>query len=505
MRKFPKLISSVILFLATVIGALVFSGQAYAESSKASDTSFETIKGQLVISVEADSKNSMENIDGTIFSSASSVKLQEKGFQVKDSLLNSIQSESVQTLSQDFKIDVIDKMGLVYLIEYTESNYKNVDKAKAELEKTLNDLGLNVRYVQENYTMHAVEIAPEKISPTSMHPNQAWHYEMINAPEAWEITPDSSSTRIAVLDTGIDSTHPSLSDFVSTSLGKSFVGGDTGDRAGHGTHVAGTIASYGEVSGVMQHATLIPVKVLGDDGTGSMYGIQQGITYAASIDADVINMSLGGGGYFQGMEEAIETANSQGTIVVAASGNDGANNVSYPAAYSGSIAVGSVTSNKTRSSFSNYGSELDVMAPGSDIYSTLPNNQYDTLSGTSMASPHVAGVMGLIRATNPDISVDDARTILNNTAQDAGSELEYGHGIVDAYAAVQEATSGGDEDNDGNDGDNEKPSAPEWQAYTWYVPGEEVAYNGKTYVCQQTHYAFPGWEPPNTPRYWTEK
>src|SRR5699024_8717609 len=104
------------------------------------------------------------------------------------------------------------------------------------------------------------------------------------------------------------------------------------------------------------------------------------------------------------------------------------------------VTVGSVTSSQTRSCFSNYGPKLDVMAPGSDIYSTLPNNQYGTLSGTSMATPHVAGVMGLIRSANPDISVDDARTILNNTAQTVGSELEYGHVIVDAFAAVQEAT-----------------------------------------------------------------
>ena len=416
---------------------LAFSGQVFAESSNESDTSFDYIKGELVISVEADSdKASIKSTDGANLKLA---KLEESGFQVADSLIDSIQSNSPQAMSNEFKMDVMDKMGLVYLIEYPEAKYKNIDKAKEELKKKLKDSGLKVRYIQENYTMHALEAVPEKVAPADIHPNQTWNYEMIKAPEAWETTPGSSSTKIAVLDTGIDSEHPNLSDFVDTSLGKSFVGGDTGDRAGHGTHVSGTIASYGEVSGVMQDATLIPVKVLGDDGSGSMYGIQQGITYAASVDADVINMSLGGGGYDRGMEEAIEAANSQGTIVVAASGNDGAENVSYPAAYDSVIAVGSVDSSETRSSFSNYGPELDVMAPGSDIYSTTPGGTYETMSGTSMASPHVAGVVGLIRSADPDVSVDEARTILNDTAQSSGSELEYGHGIVDAHAAVQAA------------------------------------------------------------------
>lgn len=434
MKKILKLIGS--LSLATFIVTLVFSGQVFAESSHDSEISSEYIKGQLVISVEADSNGvSIQSADDTIHKSTT---LEKSGFEVTDSLLDSIQSDSMRAMSADFKQDVVEQMGLVYLVEYSESKYKDVDKAKKELEKALKDSGLNVRYIQENYTMHALGTAPEKVLPAAIHPNQQWNYEMIKAPEAWEIVPDSSNTRIAVLDTGIDSNHPSLSDFVDTSLGKSFVGGDTGDRAGHGTHVAGTIASYGDVSGVMQSATLIPVKVLNDSGSGTMYGIQQGITYAASVNADVINMSLGGGGYDRGMEEAIEAANGQGTIVVAAAGNDGLEKVSYPAAYDSAIAVGSVTSSKTRSSFSNYGQELDVMAPGSDIYSTLPNGEYDNLSGTSMATPHVAGVLGLIRAANPDISVDEARTILTDTAQTAGSELEYGHGIVDTHAAVQE-------------------------------------------------------------------
>lgn len=433
MKNSLRLISTVTLSLVALIVMLVFSGQAFAESSKDSDQLFDYIKGELVVSIEEDSDNkSIQSTDKLIRESA---QLEKIGFQIVDSLLASEQSDS-QFMSDDFKRDVVDQMGLVYLVEYSGEKYEDFEKAKEELEIALEDLGLKVRYIQGNYTMQAIEKAPEDFSP-AMHPNQRWHYDMIKAPEAWTITPGSHHTRVAVLDTGIDSNHPSLRNLVNTSLGRSFVGGNTGDVNGHGTHVAGTIASYGSVSGVMQDATLIPVKVLNDSGSGSMFGIQQGIIHAASVNSDVINMSLGGGGYDRGMDEAIQTANNRGTIVVAATGNDGIGRVSYPAAYSGSIAVGSVTSSKTRSYFSNYGPELDVMAPGSNIYSTLPNSRYGSLSGTSMATPHVAGVLGLIRSADPNISVTDARSILNNTAQYAGPALQYGHGIVDAFAALQ--------------------------------------------------------------------
>jgi len=120
------------------------------------------------------------------------------------------------------------------------------------------------------------------------------------------------------------------------------------------------------------------------------------------------------------------------------------NSLSYPAAYAGAIAVGSVTSSRTRSSFSNYGTGLDLVAPGSSIYSTYPNGGYRSLSGTSMATPHVAGVLGLMRSANPDLSVAQARAILTDTAQYAGAAWEYGAGIADAYAAV--VASLGDEE-----------------------------------------------------------
>lgn len=432
---------SLSVLLALILVLTMFSGVASANGSdKATkEETFEYVEGQLIVSVEPKKVKS----DFTIASSESlkgqEAVLTNKGFTVLDSL--HVEDTTVKPLvSKNFNKKVVDKMGLVYLVEYNQDTYKSSNEAKKELRKELMSLGFKVRYISENQKLMAIEGTS---TIQAVHPNQQWHYDMINAPEAWTVTNGSSAVKIAVLDTGIDHNHPSLANFVNTSLGRSFAGGTTMDVQGHGTHVAGTIASYGNVSGVMQSATLIPVKVLGDNGSGSLYGITQGILYAADIDADVINMSLGGGGYDQSMDEAVQTAVAEGTIVVAATGNDGASSISYPAAYSSVIAVGSVTSSGTRSSFSNYGSGLEVMAPGSSIYSTYPNSQYATLSGTSMATPHVAGVAGLIRAANPNITVAQARQILRDTAQYAGSSTYYGYGIVDAHAAVVAASGGG--------------------------------------------------------------
>lgn len=432
MKKVRKLIVFYSILLFPFIAIFSFSSSSFAKSSN--DISSDSIEGELVVSVEKDSNvSSIQDTDDTIFDANN---LEQNGFRVEDALFS-----DNKTMSNEFKNESVEQTGSVYLVEYSESEYKNINKAKEELEKTLKDLDLDVRYIQENYTVHALEEVSD-ITPMDIHPDQEWNYNMIKASEAWDTNSGSSDTSIAVLDTGIDSDHENLKDYVNTEAGQNFVGDDTDDDQGHGTHVAGTIASYGKVSGVMEEGTLIPVKVLDDDGDGSMYDIQKGITYAASEGADVINMSLGGGEYNQGMKEAIESANSKGTIVVAASGNDGQQDISYPAAYDNTIAVGSVTSSKSRSIFSNYGEELDVMAPGSNIYSTTPDGNYDAMSGTSMASPHVAGVMGLIRSADSDISVDDATSILKETAKNVGPDREYGYGIVDAKEAVQEADDG---------------------------------------------------------------
>src|SRR5699024_10655851 len=166
MKRSLKLMYRVVLFLAVFIGGFVFSGQAFAESASNSNSPFEYIKGQLVVSIDAHSHlESMQRAGHTMLTSA---QLERRGFQVVDSVLDSIQSAPTRTLRNDSKLDVADKMGLLYLIEYRESKYKNVEEAREELEITLKGLGLDVRYVHGHYTMYALEAAPELRSPTAI-------------------------------------------------------------------------------------------------------------------------------------------------------------------------------------------------------------------------------------------------------------------------------------------------------------------------------------------------
>lgn len=420
----------VFMMMFTLMTGSAFAGDNLGFGIQGGEEGLGFEPGQLIISLGG-SEYSIQSTENAIDNQVTA--LEAAGLTVVDSLIDTSTQKNtemgIMNLNNDLKSEIVNKMGYVYLVGYNDEDYSSVENAVESVKTDLQAKGLSVRYVEPNYTMHAFD----------MHPNQEWHYNMIKAPEAWTVTTGSSNVKVAVLDTGIDNTHQNLANFVDMSLAKSFVGGDTMDRQSHGTHVSGTIASYGNVSGVMQNASLIPVKVLGDDGSGSTYGVQQGILYAASIKADVINMSLGGGPYSQGMEEACKTAMDAGVVVVAAAGNSGTSTISYPAKYAGVIAVGAVDANQRRASFSQYGAGLTVMAPGTNIYSTVPGNSYASYNGTSMATPHVVGVVGLIRSVDKTLSVDRVREILTSTAVNAGSVNEYGYGIVDAYAAVQAA------------------------------------------------------------------
>jgi len=225
-----------------------------------------------------------------------------------------------------------------------------------------------------------------------------WGVARVNAPAAWS-SGQGAGVKVAVIDTGIDCTHPDLKcDF---SAGTNIVdpGSAPMDDNEHGTHVAGTIAGRGKGGplGVAPQATLIPVKVLDADGAGSLSDIVAGINWAAQNGVDVINMSLGGPAGSAALQRAVKQALSAGVVIVAAAGNSGPNpdTVGFPGGYPGVIAVAASDKNDQVASFSSRGDAVAFIAPGVNITSTVPGGGTKSLSGTSMASPHVAGLAAL--------------------------------------------------------------------------------------------------------------
>jgi subtilisin family serine protease len=257
-----------------------------------------------------------------------------------------------------------------------------------------------------------------------------------------------SDVVVAVLDTGV-SAHPEL---VSALLpGRNFTdspGGatDATDRAGHGTHVAGTIAADAGsgVEGVAYDAKILPIKVLGDSGSGWSDWIANGIVWAADNGADVINMSLGGASSSTVQTSALAYARSKGVTVIAAAGNDNNSLPHYPAADAGVIAVSAVDSLQQKASFSNYGSYVDIAAPGVNIASTYLDGGFVGMNGTSMATPHVAGVAALIKGAAPSLTPDQVEQALIASVTDLGTPGRddiFGAGLVDAQRAVSAANA----------------------------------------------------------------
>ncbi len=251
---------------------------------------------------------------------------------------------------------------------------------------------------------------------------------------------------VAILDTGIDKDHEDLPKLLGgiNTIDNTHWGSD---GSGHGTHVAGTVAALDNnlgVVGVGPEIGLYAVKVLSDGGSGSVSSVVAGIDWAVEQEIPVLNMSLGSGSSSTTLKEACDAAYAAGHLVVASAGNSGnpggrGNNVGYPAAYESVIAVAASTINDSRASYSSTGPAVELIAPGSSILSTLPGNDYGTYSGTSMASPHVAGVAALVKAANPGLSNVEIRQILRDTAEDLGlSSNQQGYGLARADLAVRE-------------------------------------------------------------------
>lgn len=272
--------------------------------------------------------------------------------------------------------------------------------------------------------------------------SKQWDMTKINCQQAWDVTKGLATVKVAVLDTGIDTGHSDLASKVV--LGKNFSSTSTSfqDGHGHGTHCAGTVAAITNnakgVAGVGFNTSLMVGKVLSNSGSGSTSWITSGINWAYQNGAKVISMSLGGGGNSTSMSNACTAAMNAGCVVVAAAGNSNTSTMSYPGAYTNVIGVGATTSTDARASYSNWGSWVDVAAPGSSIYSTYPRSgttdRYATMSGTSMACPHVAGLAALVWASSYGTTSAAVRSRIESTGDTITTDKPIGKRINAARA-----------------------------------------------------------------------
>jgi len=257
--------------------------------------------------------------------------------------------------------------------------------------------------------------------------------------------------RVAVVDSGVDYMHPEL--LSNYAGGYDYVNNDADpyDDHGHGTHVSGIIAAMRDASGVVGAApevNLYAIKVLGADGSGSWSWIISSLDWCIKNGISVANFSLGSSSHpGSTVENAFKNAAAAGLLMIASAGNagSGADTVGFPAKFPGVVAVASTTSSDQRSSFSSTGPAVELAAPGSSIYSTVRGGGYGTMSGTSMAAPHVAGAAALVIAagvadSNGDGKIaEEVRVILQVTAEDLGAvgvDNEFGHGLVNAEFAA---------------------------------------------------------------------
>ena len=280
----------------------------------------------------------------------------------------------------------------------------------------------HVRYIEQDQPAHAFSTD----CPCS------WGVEKIGADTVHAYGKTGASASVAIVDTGVQVDHPDLNVVGGAAFGTSCSDclEPYGDDNGHGTAVAGVVAC------VAPDADLYSVKVLDENGSGAFGDIANGIVWAADQGIDVINLSLGGGSGTSELRDACDYARNQGSFVVAAAGNDGAccDCVAYPAAYDSVVAVSSTDSNDALSSFSSTGPEIDITAPGSNIYTTYLDSGCDTLSGTSMAAPHVSGCAAILMAEGA--SNNDARQQLEDNADDICLCAEdQGAGRVNVAAA----------------------------------------------------------------------
>lgn len=379
-------------------------------------------------------------------------------FQLKQNSPVNIQSKNkvvdfqnisfIQSLTEKYGIFLVTQLHptdrdellrLTYQIEFNQ-----IDK----VDELVDELGrIETISYAEKKELHISFLTPNDLGANTTTGTGVWHLYKMNAQQAWDLSTGSAAVRVAITDDAILTTHVDLANkIVATYDAPS--GGTNANPCGtnngnHGTHVSGSAGAQTNngtgVASIGYNVSLMAVKI--GNCNGSLTHGYEGINWAANNGANVINMSWGGGGFSNYGQNICNAAVNAGAILVAAAGNDGTNQQFYPAAYTSVVAVASTTTNDAKSSFSQYGTWVDIAAPGSAIYSTYATSLYSRIQGTSMASPNVAGLLGLMKSYAPNVSNQNLINCLYASATNinqvnAGFIGQLGAGRIDAYQAL---------------------------------------------------------------------
>jgi len=433
---------------------LVLTSQAFALAPKTkSPSKVESVKGELIVKLKNPSLKSVQMLSKLGVSVAREIKLSYGSLHV------------VKVNSQKSMTNVISDLKNSDLVEYAEPNFIY----KIEGHKATQDIATDFAAPSDPMFGQLWGLKNTGTNePKNSSAMQGTAGADIDALRAWEITKGSRSVKVAIIDTGIDYNHPDLKNniwtnqaelngrpgvdddkngFIDDIHGWDFANNDNDplDGHGHGTHCSGTIGAEHNngvgVAGVMSEVTFIAVKFLSDAGSGTLEDAVKAIDYATKLNVDIMSNSWGGGGYSEALKEAIVRAGSAGIVFTAAAGNDSADNDNsphYPSSYDvpNVIAVAAHTIGDSLADFSCYGKRsVLIAAPGHNILSTVKSGGYDVYSGTSMATPHVSGVIGLLIAKEGRISHADlrARLIATSTPVRAYRRKTVSGGRINAY------------------------------------------------------------------------
>ncbi|MDT3426536.1 subtilisin family serine protease [Paenibacillus forsythiae] len=357
-----------------------------------------------------------------------------------------LKSGQIQAISADIRCGAPRKLGYAYIFRSSDRSYTQL--------KTYFVSKWHPLYTEPHYVYLTNDSTDENaaavITPNDLlYPDYQWNLPAIETGRGWNLSKGNSKITIAVVDTGVQADHPDLHGQLLPGYNAITSGAKPDDDVGHGTHVCGIIGALVNnsegVAGISWYNKILPVKALDNSGAGTTYSVSEGIIWAADHGAKVINLSLGNYADSQFLHDAVKYAYDKDVVLVSASGNDNTERPGYPAAYPEVLAVAATNASGERASFSNYGDYIDVAAPGESIASTYPGSQYAALSGTSMASPHVAALAGLVRSLNPDLTNKEVMDLMTRNTVDLGSpghDKYYGSGQVDIYKTLQAASGG---------------------------------------------------------------